>query len=157
MTRAVTACLTVFALAGCERTPVSVSEVLNHTMCREVSKGISRISYAELPNIAGARLLTQENQPGAGLPAVPPDDAILIAVSNGPQPSAGYSFNLESTDATASTVNLNYRWQSPPPERLQAQVITSPCSVVRIEFSSGVTAIAVTLDNQRLGVIDLAN
>lgn len=157
MTRALTAYFTVFVLTGCERIPVSVSEVLNHTMCRELSQGVSRISYADLPNIAGARLLTEENQRAAGAPALPSDDAILIAVSNGRQPSAGYSLTLVSTDATASTVNLNYRWQLPPPDSLQAQVITSPCSVVRIEFPSGVTAIAVRVDDQLLGVVDLAS
>ena len=126
-------------------------------MCRELSKGVSRIDYADLPNIAGARLLTEQNPPGAVTADLPSDDAILIAVSNGRAPSNGYSLSLESTGATASTVNLNYRWQSPPPGSLQAQVITYPCSVVRIEFSSGVTAIAATLDDQLLGVVALAN
>ena len=126
-------------------------------MCRELSKGVSRIDYADLPNIAGARLLTEQNPPDAVRTDLPSDDAILIAVSNGRAPSNGYSISLESTGATASTVNLNYRWQSPPPGSLQAQVITFPCSVVRIEFSSGVTAIAATLDDQLLGVVALAN
>ena len=157
MPRSLTVCLTVFALTSCERTPVSVSEALNHTMCRELSKGVSRIDYADLPNIAGARLLTEQNPPGAVTADLPSDDAILIAVSNGRAPSTGYSLSLESTGATASTVNLNYHWQSPPPGSLQAQVITYPCSVVRIEFSSGVTAIAATLDDQLLGVVALAN
>lgn len=157
MTRSLTVCLAVFVLMSCERRPVSVSEVLNHTMCRELSKGVSRIGYADLPSIAGARLLAEHKSPGTGTADLPSDDAILIAVSNGGQPSAGYSLSLESTDATASTVNLNYRWLSPPPDSLQAQVITYPCSVVHIEFSSGVAAIAVTLDDQRLGLVDLAN
>lgn len=61
--------------------------------------------------------------------------ALLIAM--GPQPSTGYLLNFipgqDNVWQAGSTLVVSVDWGSPEPDSVQAQVITSPCLLLRLD------------------------
>lgn len=146
-------------LVGCAPTGVEVSEVLNHHACRTVERGVSEVSASALPDIRGSRLLSL---PGEDSPSsasaeserMAPQER-LFAVSNGAQPSAGYSMTLQdATMAEDGTLTLDYRWHAAPKEHVQAAIVTHPCSVVSVS-GRPVQRIAAKIDGEDLASLAL--
>lgn len=59
----------------------------------------------------------------------------LVIVTLGQKPTAGYSVGLESATADRKTLKLAMRVNSPAPDMMVAQVITSPCVVLAVADS----------------------
>ena len=155
MTNIVRACLLCTAVtlgSGCSAPAVEVNEVLNHGVCKTLSKGISRVEFDELARIRGSQLL------GTTAPGETPqgDDIMLVAVSNGSAPTPGYGFELHAVGGSVEEVRLEYRWLTPAPDAVMAQVITSPCSVVQIDSAQTPQAVSAWLDGSLLGKLDLS-
>ena len=124
------AALACLCLNACAAKDISVTEVMNHSLCNNLTVGVQRITYADLARVRGAQLLT----PPGTEPSAPEPEMLLIAVFNGEQPTPGYGFELQKASAHTDQVVLTYRWLSPSPDAVMAQMITSPCSVVELNF-----------------------
>ncbi len=142
------------ALAACQQQPpVEVSEVLNHSICQKLRTGLTIVEEARLPTIRGTRML---NAPAPSPPANPADSGdVLIAVSNGSQPTPGYAFKLEAASAEDNEIVLSYLWITPAEDAVLAQMVTSPCSVVRIAHAGRAHAVSATLDGRDIGRVVL--
>ena len=107
--------------------------LLQHGQCQGATAGVRLITYAELAQLRGTNLLSMtggDATPAAG--AGDDQDPLLIAISRGPQPTAGYSIAFESAMLDQGTARLSVRWQTPAADTVQAQVITHPCLVVAL-------------------------
>lgn len=74
---------------------------------------------------------------GAGKPALPEVDFqrnMVLLVSMGQQPSAGYGFDVSRLSATVEnhTAVVRLTPVAPPPGALTAQVMTHPCILIRV-------------------------
>jgi len=63
------------------------------------------------------------------------DRESLVIVTLGQKPTAGYSVGLESATADRKTLKLAMKVNSPAPDMMVAQVITSPCVVLAVADS----------------------
>ena len=73
-------------------------------------------------------------------PEIDYDNQILILYALGQKPSSGYSIKLTKSDATLikQILHLPLRVQSPASGSMNAQMITSPCTILllpRVEYS----------------------
>ena len=61
----------------------------------------------------------------------------VLLIAMGPQPSTGYLLNYipgqDNVWLTGSTLVVSVDWISPEPDSMQAQVITSPCLLLRLD------------------------
>ncbi len=138
--------------AGCQGgPPVEVSEILNHAMCKTLRKGLTVVEYDQLADIRGARML---NAP-ASEPTPESATGTLLAVSNGSQPTPGYAFELREARADGANLVLDYAWREPPADAVLAQVVTSPCSVVRVVNATNARSVAALLDGAEIGRVEL--
>ena len=149
---------------------VMVNEVLNHHQCAKVKAGVAQVDKAQIAGIRGAtqvmvadvaqtptrnKTLMATDPTGEGVPAEAPSE-LFVAVSRGRQPTTGYALKLLRAGAKGRTVTLDYEWQQPGPDSMQAQVITSPCSVVQLSFDTGVEAVAATMNGEAFATLELA-
>jgi hypothetical protein len=148
-------CGAVLLGSSCSTPAVEVTEVLNHGVCKTLDKGISRVQFGDLAKIRGSQLLTP-GEPAAVDAELEVSDVLLVAVSNGSQPTPGYGFELQSVGGNIEEVRLEYRWLKPAPEAVMAQMITSPCSVVRLHSEQPPQAVSAWLDGNPLGTLDLS-
>jgi hypothetical protein len=146
-------------LLGCSGPEVNITEVLNHGQCRNLDEGFQQISMQALPGIRGARLLKldplSDPPTDATITSTANSNFLLFAISKGPQPTAGYQFELMTAEAEGLVVKLDYAWRAPEPGSMVAQVRTTPCSVVQLETSSKVEAVSAWLDGAAFGRVDL--
>ena len=146
---ALLACILAFC-TSCGGPSINVTEVLNHSLCKSLPQGISRVEFANLAKIRGTKLLNPAGESSADTTTAPLRDVILVAVSNGPQPTPGYGFELQSVDGSTAEVRLLYHWLEPAPDAVMAQMVTSPCSVVQIQSARPPTAVSAWLDGRLL-------
>jgi hypothetical protein len=121
----------LFCAVACSGSNVVVTEVLNHHTCRLQSEGVKQINHATLPRLRGARLLPEPGQTEPDLQGDP--TRILIVVSRGSQPTPGYALSLTSASQQDSVIALQYDWSQPDPDKILAQIMTHPCSVVELD------------------------
>jgi protease stability complex PrcB-like protein len=152
----------LFISAGCQQTPVNVTEIINYSQCKTLRTGMTRVEFDDLPAIRGVKLLSQPQTANAQQSestnlnnTSARQDRLLVAVSNGSQATPGYKFELLNARAEGNVVYLDYRWLTPAADSVQAQVITSPCSVVQIETQAQLSAVYATLDGKTLGSLTL--
>lgn len=159
LTAACLVSLGVSGVASCAGEPVHVTEVLNHGQCSKLRTGLTRVAETDLPEIRGVRLLHEPTSPTNAAPqlqaAIPSSEPLLVASSNGSQPTPGYAFALREARAEDKEVQLKYTWIVPAQDAMLAQVVTSPCSVVHIDNAVQVTAVSAWLDDTLLGRIEL--
>jgi len=110
--------------------PLEAVTLLQHGQCQALPEGVRLIGYAELAKLRGNSLLSMTDGDDTASGPGEARDPLLVAVSRGPQPTAGYALALDSATLDTGTASLHVRWQTPPTDSLQAQVITHPCLVV---------------------------
>ena len=141
--------LTLLALgmAGCAGpTPIEAVAVLQHGQCQSVDAGVTRVDYADLARIRGSNLLSLSKPEGEET-----TDLLLVAISRGQQPTAGYALSLDSAFAEGTTALIRVIWDSPPADAVLAQVITHPCLVVGLPSASFSKVRVVDQDLDELG------
>ena len=142
------------ALSACQQqAPVEVSEVLNHSVCQKLRTGLTVVEEARLATIRGTQMLNDLPASQPADPAGPQD--LLIAVSNGSPPTPGYAFKLEAASAEGNEIVLDYQWITPAADAVLAQMVTSPCSVVRIANAGRANAVSARLDGREIGRVSL--
>lgn len=127
------ALLVAASVQGCSMgDTLATVEVLNHGNCQTLESGISLVSYADVAKIRGSKLIdmTVLEQP----PKVP--DLLLLAISNGQQPTPGYQFSLADAYLNRATAVIEIFWAEPEADAILPQVMTHPCLVVGMEAGS---------------------
>ena len=154
-------CVVIACCSACSPPEVKVTEVLNHGMCKTLRTGATEVEFADLAGIRGAQLLEQKPTEPISTAANSGSEVLLIAVSNGSQPTPGYAFNLAAAEQATTAaggleVQLQYEWITPAADAMMAQVVTSPCSVVQIDVAAQIQTVSVWLDGKQLGQADPA-
>lgn len=66
-------------------------------------------------------------------PPVRFSESIVVLIEQGRQPTRGYGISLADPEVELDgRARLRLNWQTPPPDALSAQVISSPCVLVRL-------------------------
>ncbi len=127
------ALLVAASVLGCSMgDTLATVEVLNHGNCQTLESGISVVSYADIAKIRGSKLIdmTVLEQPSET------PDLLLLAVSNGEQPTPGYQFSLADAYLNRETAVIEIFWTEPEADAVLPQVMTHPCLVVGMETGS---------------------
>ena len=144
-------------VSACSGSSVVVTEILNHHTCRLQGASIEQIDHATLPKLRGARLLLEPGQTEPDLQGDP--TRVLIAVSRGSQPTPGYALTLTSASQTDHVIRLQYDWSTPDPDKILAQVMTHPCSVVELDDPTAESLAGLTVEvwagEEQLATIEL--
>lgn len=122
--------------------------LLNHTDCTIAKAGMQVVSYEDVARLRGSTLLSLTSAPVS-----PQSDLILLAISNGRQPTAGYRFDFEGAFTVEGTATLELRWLTPTDGSPQPQMITYPCIVVGLERGDFESVRAVDDHGKLLGEI----
>ncbi len=131
---------------SCSSQSVEVAEILNHSLCQSLRKGLNVVHFEDLAKIRGVEMLT---------PPEMPQNVLLLAVSNGSQPTPGYRFELVEASARQQQLHLNYRWIKPSEDAVMSHMVTSPCSVIQINTQAELAAVEAYLDSETLGRVEL--
>jgi hypothetical protein len=114
--------------ACASRTELAAIEILNRANCEHAQNGLALVSYHEIAALRGSTLIgITEPEPSA------PPDILLLSISRGPQPTAGYGLVLRDALLEEGIATLHVEWRTPDADSAQAQMITSPCLVVGLE------------------------
>ncbi len=139
--------LLALGAAGCAGpAPLEAVAVLQHGQCQGVDSGVTRVDYADLARIRGSNLLSLST-PDRGETG----NLLLVAISRGEQPTAGYALSLDSASAEGTKALIRVRWDSPSADAVLAQVITHPCLVVGLPSASFSQLHVVDQDDDELG------
>lgn len=125
--------LAAVGINGCStRDKLAAEEVLKHGNCQTLESGISQVSFEDVAKIRGSKLIgmTDLEQPQQE------PDLLLLAVSNGDQPTPGYGFNLKDAYLDGETAIIEFSWTVPEADAILAQVMTHPCIVVGLGTGS---------------------
>lgn len=129
--RVVALCLCLLAGGCAGGHGVEATAVLEYDQCHGLEAGLTRVDYAAVAGLRGGRLLSMPDTGDTA--AEPPEagrDALMVAVSRGPQPTPGYALSLEGATRQGDTAIISVHWKTPGPDAVLAQVITHPCLVV---------------------------
>ena len=79
------------------------------------------------------------------------DREVVLLIDMGQRRTAGYALTLahETVKVTGQTAHLRVAWVEPPPEAMVAQVLTSPCVLVKFP-RAGLSAVRVVDQDDRL-------
>jgi hypothetical protein len=127
------AALMLAAIGGCTEAPrtVGVDTVLSHAHCHQLAPGVHRVTLDDVARLRGAQLLGFENDADDLPPAA--NDTLLLAVSLGQRPTAGYSLRADdSAELDDGVLTLRVLETRPGPTDMVAQVITHPCLVLSV-------------------------
>ncbi len=131
MRRLIVTILFCAVVGGCQNPAVDIAEIMSHSQCKTLRTGGTWVDMPRLARIRGAQLLDAPADPPATSQSesTAPSAELLLAISNGTQPSAGYGFQYDRAAIEARTLKLRLNWQAPSPDQAVAQVLTSPCVV----------------------------
>lgn len=115
--------------AGCTHgDPIHAAVLLNHTDCTIAHAGMQLVSYEDVARLRGSTLLSM---PPAAVSEQ--SDLILLAISNGQQPTPGYRFEFDGAFNADRIATLGLRWLVPAENSPQPQMITHPCIVIGLD------------------------
>ena len=122
--------------------------LLNHSDCTIAKAGMQVVSYEDVALLRGSTLLSMTSAPINHQP-----DLILLAISNGRQPTPGYRFDLIGAFAAEGIATLELRWLAPADDSPQPQMITHPCIVIGLEHGAFESVRAVDEHDNPLGEV----
>ncbi|MCB1684463.1 MAG: protease complex subunit PrcB family protein [Pseudomonadales bacterium] len=138
-------------LTGCSRpVELAATEVLNEANCKGAEDGLQLVSYSEVAAMRGSTLL--------GMTVAAEDkesDLLLLSLSKGQQPTAGYHFELRDALLDEQTATLLVHWQQPAADSALAQIITFPCLVIGLESGTYTRIVARDQNDELLGEVQL--
>ena len=145
--------LTTVIVSGCGQQYVEVEELLNHNACKGLSQGLHSITPGRLPALRGVTLLEVSGTAKQAETELQ-SGGVLIAISNGEQPTLGYAMHPLSATLDGTHLTMDYSWQTPDPTRQHAQTLSSPCSVIRLPPEQ-VERLSVTVEGIALGSLEI--
>jgi hypothetical protein len=116
-------------LGGCtpERN-VDVVTLLSHAHCHQLAAGVRKVDMNEVAQLRGSVMLGFDDASGGTQ-----EDLLLIAISAGQRPTAGYSLELSGpAEFSDGDLLLQVVERRPPSDAMVAHVVTHPCLVVGI-------------------------
>ena len=122
--------------------------LLNHADCSIAKAGMQVVSYEDVARLRGSTLLSMTSAPTSRQ-----SDLILLAISNGRQPTPGYRFDLNGVFAAEGIATLELHWQVPADDSPQPQMITHPCIVIGLERGAFESVRAVDDHGNLLGEV----
>ena len=121
--------LCALLLAGCSKTiELAATEVLNEANCKGAADGLAEVDYGAVAAMRGSTLLGISVAPTATA-----SDLLLLSLSKGRQPTAGYRFELRDARLEGETATLFVDWETPAADASMAQILTYPCLVIGLE------------------------
>ena len=115
--------------SGCSKAiELAATEVLNEANCKGAMDGLHTVGYSEVAAMRGSTLLGMSTQSSVGEP-----DLLLLALSNGRQPTTGYRFELRDALLENGAATLVVDWITPAADTSLAQILTYPCLVIGLE------------------------
>ena len=129
------AMLTACSATGGEGTGMQpqVRQVTQSAHCGLTGPGVAHVrSEGELEALLD---VSGQNMATGVIRQVNLDRESLVIVTLGQKPTAGYSVGRESATADRKTLKLAMKVNSPAPDMMVAQVITSPCAVLAVADS----------------------
>jgi hypothetical protein len=116
-------------------TPVNIETVFSGSNCGGSAAATLRpiAGTEELRSVTRADAPRGFDEPPPGEIAVPPPDAgSLWLLAMGERRTAGYAIAADRAEILNDTLTIVVDWQEPPPDAMTAQVMTSPCVVLRL-------------------------
>lgn len=137
----------VFAVSACAASKV------NHAVIEEGVHSGKRFPTLQVEAIgeeAGFKALFAEIHSGT-LPPPPPPEIdfekwLVVFISPGEKPSAGYRVRVDEVTRTGETLRVKIGLEEPPADRFHATVITRPYVLVKIKKEPGLKRIALVDD-----------
>lgn len=115
------------ALSACSAgAAVPLNEVLNYGNCSGLSAGVREVTLDEVAKLRGMTMFGGEDAAPVDQQGMPK----LIAISKGPQPTAGYALTLKDGRLEEDTLIIEVAWQEPAADAMTAQMVSHPCLVV---------------------------
>jgi hypothetical protein len=113
---------------------VVVELVFNSGLCGGAAReaALTRLDATALADFV-ARLASRGASFDAG--ALDPQRDTLLLAEMGQKPTAGYGLQLAEMPArlVGTTLEIPFRWSEPAPGAITAQVLTSPCVLLRVD------------------------
>ncbi len=169
--RAATLALLILTTACAGDAGIEATTVLSYNQCRGLAQGVTEVSYARIAAIRGGRLLqmtpgaspgadTEQSSAGDTPPATAASgagdqDALLLAISRGTQPTPGYSLTLDGAHRRDRTAVVSVQWHVPAPGAVLAQMVTDPCLVVALPRADFQRVEAVDQNGELIGRLAL--
>ena len=143
-------CLPAFsmALTACSAgAAVPLNEVLNYGNCAGLDAGVREVTLDEVARLRGMTMFGGDDAAPVDQQGMPK----LIAISKGPQPTAGYAFVLKEGRWAEDTLTIEVEWKKPPADAMTAQMISHPCLVVGLPDPAPQSVVVTTSDNEEIG------
>jgi hypothetical protein len=151
--RAALPLLFTLLLVGCRADPeLEARLVLSHDQCHGVQAGLTRVTWEDVAAIRGSQLLGMTGNDRGDERG---EDLLMVAISRGEQPTAGYAMRLEGARREPNTAVIDVHWIVPPPDAMVAQVITHPCLVVGLTEAGMERVLARDQHGTDLGEVEL--
>lgn len=131
----VAACATLSACAAAPNptapAPAPVRQITQSAHCGLTGPGLLLVTtddqLSKYLGLKGQNLATQQ------LRAVDLNQEVLLFVTLGEKPTAGYGVGLAAADLQRDTLRIRMESRTPPAGAVLAQVMTSPCAVLAVE------------------------
>lgn len=143
--------MVVFTLSACAASKV------NYTVVDEgAHSGMSFPSpHLEIISEAAAfeKLSTAIHSDKIPQPQPPEIDfkkALLLFISLGEKPSAGYRVRVDEVTRDDETLRVKIKTEAPPPDQFQAAVMTQPYILIKIKKEPGIEKVALVDDKDKL-------
>ncbi len=125
--------LAALALEACAAAAAPRDASLDaNTVHRGLHCGVEAPAVGWIADEAVARALGKRLGGLEGAVELAPGPGGLVLVAMGTRPTAGYALAAPVARLREGVLELEVAWTEPPPGRIQAQVITSPCLVLRL-------------------------
>jgi hypothetical protein len=138
-------------LTACAAGTVPLNEVLNYGNCSGLEAGIREVTLDEVARLRGMTMFGGETEGGAATPVDQQGMPKLVAISKGPQPSAGYAIVLKEGRMEDEALAIEVEWKEPPADAMTAQVISHPCLVVGLPDPAPQKVIVRTSNGEEIG------
>jgi hypothetical protein len=122
-------------MTACNTQDNSVAVVEDGVVCsNNQPAGIHLIKEGIIKNVGGGLMMSDKSLKVEDEAKVEVDDAWLIRVDMGQQPSGGYGLKLLSDKLAIQeqTATLALQWRKPDPDMAQIQMLTYPCLYLKV-------------------------
>jgi hypothetical protein len=115
---------------GCTQArSVDVFTLMSHGNCQGLQRGVRAIELEDVARLRGSHMIGFESD--ATTP--PADDVLLVAISLGQRPTAGYRLTVDGpADFADGVLTVRVNETRPPADAMVAQVLTHPCVVIGV-------------------------
>jgi hypothetical protein len=122
-------------MTACNTQDQSVAVIKDGVVCgNNQSAGIHLVKGPVIKNVGGGVVMSDKSLKPGDEDKADTDDAWMIRVDMGQQPSGGYGLKLLSDRLAieGQTATLALQWSKPEPGMAQVQMLTFPCLYLKV-------------------------